>query len=145
MDKARMMEELRTLRESCMEGLTGEWDCSTAEGREAFMPMIEGIDRLMADLAPAVGRYLVIGEHDATGEVHASLVPAPSPQEAMSALAREKRNTDMTLFGAVDLETGTLVAPCEDSGRSCHIGDYPVGEGENRFFDDWSLDEGNAP
>ncbi len=142
MDRAKMLDELRTLRESCMEGLNGDWDCSTAEGREGFLPMIDGIDRLLAGLSsPIQGRYLVIGEYESTGEIHASLVPAASPQEAMQALAREKRDADMTLVGAVDLDAGTLMAPCEDSGRSCHIGDYPAQEeGEDLY-----LGEGIAP
>lgn len=34
------------LRDSCSEGLSGEWDCSTEEGRQGFDAMLELLDRL---------------------------------------------------------------------------------------------------
>lgn len=34
-------KDLMALRDSCVEGLNQEWDCSTDEGRKSFEPMIE--------------------------------------------------------------------------------------------------------
>jgi hypothetical protein len=38
--------DLIALRNSCSEGLSGEWDCSTEEGRKSFEPMIEMLERV---------------------------------------------------------------------------------------------------
>lgn len=40
-NKKKLKELLETLRNSCEEGLDGTWDCSTAEGREAFTYMAD--------------------------------------------------------------------------------------------------------
>ncbi len=37
----RITQTLERLRNSCLEGLDGTWDCSTDEGREAFQYMAE--------------------------------------------------------------------------------------------------------
>lgn len=39
--KKQLKELLDVLRSSCEEGLDGTWDCSTAEGREAFNSMAD--------------------------------------------------------------------------------------------------------
>jgi hypothetical protein len=39
-------EDFKTVYNSCMEGLSGDWDCSTDEGREGFRDMIELLDRI---------------------------------------------------------------------------------------------------
>jgi hypothetical protein len=31
---------------SCVEGLTGEWDCSTDEGRKGFQDMMDGLEKV---------------------------------------------------------------------------------------------------
>jgi hypothetical protein len=31
---------------SCVEGRTGEWDCSTEEGKEGFTAMYEGLQKV---------------------------------------------------------------------------------------------------
>lgn len=38
-EKEKAKEILTRLRNSCLEGLTQLWDCSTDEGRESFGPM----------------------------------------------------------------------------------------------------------
>lgn len=45
-DKKVIKSELETLYNSCVEGFTGEWDCSTSEGKEAFQPMADGIQEI---------------------------------------------------------------------------------------------------
>ena len=45
-DDAR--EDFKALRDSCSEGLSGEWDSSTDEGKEGFEAMLRLIDRLTA-------------------------------------------------------------------------------------------------
>jgi hypothetical protein len=34
------------LRNSCLEGLDGTWDCSTDEGREGFEPMADDCEEI---------------------------------------------------------------------------------------------------
>lgn len=34
------------LRNSCLEGLDGTWDCSTDEGRESFEPMADNCEEI---------------------------------------------------------------------------------------------------
>lgn len=45
-DKAKVLAIITRLRNSCHEGLTGLWDCSTNEGREGFEPMIDDCEEL---------------------------------------------------------------------------------------------------
>ena len=42
-NKAECLESLKTLEKSCEEGISGEWDCSTDEGKKGFDAMIEEI------------------------------------------------------------------------------------------------------
>lgn len=44
--KAKALEIITRLRNSCHEGLTELWDCSTHEGREGFSPMIDDCEEL---------------------------------------------------------------------------------------------------
>lgn len=44
--KAQALEIITRLRNSCHEGLTELWDCSTHEGRESFEPMIDDCEKL---------------------------------------------------------------------------------------------------
>jgi len=37
---------LFSVRNSCIEGLDGTWDCSTDEGRESFEPMADDLDEI---------------------------------------------------------------------------------------------------
>ena len=37
---------LINLRNSCLEGLSGTWDCSSDEGRESFQPMAESCEEI---------------------------------------------------------------------------------------------------
>ena len=39
-------KDLKILRDSCFEGLSGEWDCATEEGRHGFEAMITLLDRV---------------------------------------------------------------------------------------------------
>jgi len=43
-------ENLSTVHKSCEEGLTGEWDCSTDEGKKGFQDMISLIEIIAKDL-----------------------------------------------------------------------------------------------
>lgn len=47
-EKEEIKRELELLYNSCVEGFTGEWDCSTQEGKESFQPMTDGI-QIIAD------------------------------------------------------------------------------------------------
>ena len=47
---ASIKEELQTLYNSCIEGSTGDWDCSTDEGREGFIAMAEGVEKIAKTL-----------------------------------------------------------------------------------------------
>jgi len=47
---ASIKEELQTLYNSCIEGQTGVWDCSTDEGREGFIAMAEGVEKIAKTL-----------------------------------------------------------------------------------------------
>jgi len=38
--------DLKALHDSCVEGSTGDWDCSTDEGRKGFDDMIRITERL---------------------------------------------------------------------------------------------------
>jgi len=38
--------DFKALRDSCTEGLSGDWDSSTDEGRQGFEAMLELLDRL---------------------------------------------------------------------------------------------------
>jgi hypothetical protein len=40
----RVFDLLNVLKMSCQEGLDGDWDCSTQEGRESFGDMIAIIE-----------------------------------------------------------------------------------------------------
>jgi hypothetical protein len=40
----RVFDLLTILKMSCQEGLDGDWDCSTQEGRESFGDMISVIE-----------------------------------------------------------------------------------------------------
>ena len=40
------LKDFKALKESCEEGLSGEWDCSSDEGRGCFEAMIELLNRL---------------------------------------------------------------------------------------------------
>lgn len=39
-----------TLINSCVEGYTGEWDCTTSEGRDGFLAMKDSLEELAAFL-----------------------------------------------------------------------------------------------
>jgi hypothetical protein len=41
---------LTIVRNSCMEGLDGTWDCTTDEGKEGFLPMAEDIEKAAREL-----------------------------------------------------------------------------------------------
>ena len=43
------LDTLRRLRSSCLEGHDGRWDCTTYEGRESFLPMVDELDQLIHD------------------------------------------------------------------------------------------------
>jgi hypothetical protein len=47
---ASVKTELQTLYNSCIEGHTGAWDCSTAEGREGFLAMAQGVKKIAKTL-----------------------------------------------------------------------------------------------
>lgn len=38
--------ELNILIQSCQEGLSGDWETETAEGREGFQDMIKGLEKI---------------------------------------------------------------------------------------------------
>ena len=42
--------DLITLMNSCAEGYTGEWDCSTQEGREGFQAMYDHLSKIATRL-----------------------------------------------------------------------------------------------
>jgi hypothetical protein len=46
----RVFDLLTILKMSCQEGLDGDWDCSTEEGRESFGDMISVIELIENDL-----------------------------------------------------------------------------------------------
>ena len=46
----QVKDNLNVLKRSCAEGKSGEWDCSTKEGREGFDDMITIIERIEKDL-----------------------------------------------------------------------------------------------
>lgn len=46
LNKNQIKDELQTLRNSCMEGHDGTWDSSTEEGREGFLAMVDGVNRI---------------------------------------------------------------------------------------------------
>jgi hypothetical protein len=50
MDKNLIKTNLNTLIESCNEGMTGEWDAGSIEGRESFAPMIELLNQIKKEL-----------------------------------------------------------------------------------------------
>jgi len=39
-------KEFIALMDSCVEGKTGDWDCSTEEGRESFEDMYDLLERI---------------------------------------------------------------------------------------------------
>jgi hypothetical protein len=39
-------ENFEAVYDSCVEGLSGEWDCSTEEGREGFRAMMDNLESL---------------------------------------------------------------------------------------------------
>lgn len=42
----RVKQLLLNLRDSCLEGLDGTWDCSTDEGREGFESMADDCEEI---------------------------------------------------------------------------------------------------
>ena len=46
----RFKDDLVTLMNSCAEGYTGEWECSTQEGREGFVAMYDHLSKIAARL-----------------------------------------------------------------------------------------------
>ena len=49
-NKEEIESLLGTLYDSCVEGHSGEWDCSTSEGRESFIDMATIIEELASEL-----------------------------------------------------------------------------------------------
>jgi hypothetical protein len=46
----RVFDLLNVLKMSCQEGLDGDWDCSTQEGRESFGDMIAIVELIENEL-----------------------------------------------------------------------------------------------
>lgn len=46
----RVFDLLTILKMSCEEGLSGDWDCSTEEGKESFGDMISIIEMIRNEL-----------------------------------------------------------------------------------------------
>jgi len=46
----RVFDLLSILKMSCQEGMNGDWDCSTEEGRESFMHMIAIVELIETKL-----------------------------------------------------------------------------------------------
>jgi hypothetical protein len=46
----RVFDLLNVLKMSCNEGLNGDWDCTTSEGRESFDDMITIIEMIEKEL-----------------------------------------------------------------------------------------------
>ena len=44
--KQKIKELLQSVRNSCLEGEDGSWDCSTDEGKEGFIPMAEDCEEI---------------------------------------------------------------------------------------------------
>lgn len=44
--KQKVKVLLQMLRDSCLQGEDGSWDCSTDEGREGFVPMAEDCEEI---------------------------------------------------------------------------------------------------
>jgi hypothetical protein len=44
--REKITRRLETLRNSCLEGLDGTWDCSTDEGKEGFQAMADSADEI---------------------------------------------------------------------------------------------------
>jgi hypothetical protein len=129
-----VLDGLHTLHSSCLEGHDGTWDCSTDEGRESFLAMADEIKRIIAQIRRWEGviqgekqaGYLVIGHYDDTGETFTSRVDVSTPEDALANIAKKMLRENLTLIGAVNLATGIFMPPCEDSGKSCMVVDYPV-------------------
>jgi len=56
-EKLKITECITTLRDSCMEGHNGLWDCSSAEGKEGFLDMSDGLELLAKRLDITLDRY----------------------------------------------------------------------------------------
>lgn len=56
-EKERIKHKLEVLRNSCLEGLDGTWDCSTTEGKEAFEPMAESCKKIADILGIELNPY----------------------------------------------------------------------------------------
>lgn len=54
-----LKDRLECLRNSCMEGFDGTWDCSTDEGREGFEPMAEDCEEIAKLLGITLSDYEV--------------------------------------------------------------------------------------
>jgi hypothetical protein len=54
---SRITHLLNRLRDSCLEGLDGTWDCSTEEGREAFQYMSDDCEEIAAFLNIKLEEY----------------------------------------------------------------------------------------
>jgi len=48
---------LLPLRDSCGEGFNQTWDCSTSEGREGFISMLNDCERVMRELGIKYSEY----------------------------------------------------------------------------------------
>ena len=46
MTPEQLQRKFISLMNSCAEGYTGEWDCSTDEGKDGFEAMHEGLQKL---------------------------------------------------------------------------------------------------
>lgn len=57
MNKAQLKSHLESLRNSCLEGHDGTWDCSTKEGRESFLPMAEAVEKIAQHLGIKLNPY----------------------------------------------------------------------------------------
>ena len=44
--REKITRRLETLRNSCLEGLDGTWDCSTDEGKDGFQAMANSVDEV---------------------------------------------------------------------------------------------------
>ena len=44
--KEKILDDLKTVMASCLEGFDSSWDCSTEEGRDGFMDMHKLLEKV---------------------------------------------------------------------------------------------------
>ncbi len=89
MDIAKITPVLTRLRNSCLEGFFGTWDCTTEEGREGFEAMADSCELIAAALGIVLPEFNEADSVDNDSQLHTEIV-TENNDEIFVPLTREE-------------------------------------------------------